>query len=84
LEYSSLGTAFCQTLFTIAELRRIYEIVWGMEIDPGNFHRKVTGVPGFVEPTGGRTSRGRGRPAELYRRGPNHTLHPPLTRRSLL
>lgn len=84
LEYSALGIAFCPPRFTIAELRRVYEIMWDVDIDPGNFHRKVTGVPGFIEPTGARTASGRGRPAALYRGGRNCVLQPPLTRRSLL
>jgi 8-oxo-dGTP diphosphatase len=82
LEYSAIGTSFCPPRFTIADLRRVYEVVWGVSLDPGNFHRKVTSVPGFVLPTGGKASRGAGRPAELYRRGPNELLHPPLTRSS--
>ncbi|MDX6318268.1 MAG: 8-oxo-dGTP diphosphatase, partial [Nocardioidaceae bacterium] len=82
LEYSAIGTSFCPPRFTIADLRRVYEVVWGASLDPGNFHRKVTSVPGFVVPTGGKASRGAGRPAELYRRGPNELLHPPLTRSS--
>jgi 8-oxo-dGTP diphosphatase len=83
LEYSAIGTSFCPARFTIAELRGVYEAVWGVSLDPGNFHRKVTGVPGFVEATGDKASRGAGRPAELYRRGRNETLHPALTRSSL-
>ena len=83
LENSAVGMSFCPPRFTIAELRRAYEVVWGLSLDPGNFHRKVTGVPGFVEPTGKKASRGPGRPAELYRRGRNHVLHPALTRTSL-
>jgi 8-oxo-dGTP diphosphatase len=27
--------------FTIAELRRIYEAIWGEELDPRNFSRKA-------------------------------------------
>ncbi|MBA3234119.1 MAG: NUDIX hydrolase [Propionibacteriales bacterium] len=84
LEYSAIGTSFCPPCFTIAELRRVYEVVWGVRLDPGNFHRKVTGVPGFVEPTGDKARRETGRPAELYRRGPNDVLHPALTRTILL
>ncbi|MBA2697297.1 MAG: NUDIX domain-containing protein [Nocardioidaceae bacterium] len=83
LEYTALGTSFCERAFTIAELRRVYEVMWGVELDPGNFHRKVTGVAGFVEPTGRKASRGTGRPAELYRRGPTASLNPPLTRATL-
>jgi 8-oxo-dGTP diphosphatase len=40
----------------------------------------VTGAEGFVEPTGGTVIRDRGRPAQLYRRGPAALLHPPLLR----
>lgn len=81
LEYTAMGTSFRGSKFTIAELREVYEVVWGVELDPGNFHRKVTGLPGFVEPTGERTSRGTRRPAKLYRRGSAVALYPPLTRK---
>ena len=80
LEYSPLATAFVAEPFTIAELRRVYEAVWGAGVDPRNFHRKVTGAPGFVEATGEATTRDGGRPAQLFRRGPASTLNPPLTR----
>lgn len=80
LEYSPLGTAFCPSSFTVNELRRVYEAVWGREIDPRNFHRKVTGSPGFLVDTGERTNRDGGRPARLFRRGDAELLHPPLLR----
>ncbi|NEE03586.1 NUDIX hydrolase [Phytoactinopolyspora halotolerans] len=80
LEYTPLATAFCGPEFTVAELRRIYEIVWDVRLDPRNFHRKVTGAPGFVEPTGRTSTRDGGRPAQLYRRGPASLLHPPMLR----
>ena len=78
LEYSSLGTAFCPSEFTVAELRRVYEIVWGAEIDARNFHRKVTKTPDFLQPTGASTTRDGGRPALLYRCGAAEQLQPPL------
>jgi 8-oxo-dGTP diphosphatase len=81
LEYSPLATAFCQPEFTVAELRRVYEIVWARPLDPRNFHRKVTGSPGFLIPTGLTTRRDGGRPAQLYRRGEATLLHPPILRR---
>jgi 8-oxo-dGTP diphosphatase len=80
LEYSSLGASFCAPEFTVAELRRVYEAVWGRRLDPRNFHRKVTGTAGFLAPTGETTTRDGGRPAQLYRRGPATALHPPLLR----
>ena len=80
LEYTPLATAFVGEDFTVAELRHVYEVVWGKTLDPRNFHRKVTGSPGMLEPTGGRTTRNAGRPAQLYRRGDATLLNPPITR----
>jgi 8-oxo-dGTP diphosphatase len=80
LEYTSLATAFCPPEFTVAELRRVYEVVWGTVLDPRNFHRKVTGTPGFLAPAGSATSGERGRPAQVYRKGPALQLHPPILR----
>ena len=80
LEYSPLAAAFCADEFTVAELRHVYEVVWATELDPRNFHRKVTGSPGFLTPTGRRTTRNGGRPAQLYRRGEAELLNPPISR----
>jgi 8-oxo-dGTP diphosphatase len=84
LEYTSLGAAFCRDEFTVAELRRVYEIVWGVPLDPRNFHRKVTGARDFLVETGAVTSSGGGRPAKLYRRGSAVLLHPPMLRPSVV
>ncbi|WP_427886590.1 NUDIX hydrolase [Kribbella sp. GL6] len=80
LEYSPLATAFCPPEFTISELRGVYEAVWGIPLDPRNFHRKVTKTPDFVAPLGTTTTRDGGRPAQLFHRGTATTLHPPMTR----
>jgi len=80
LEYTPLGAAFCRPKFTIAELRRVYEIVWEASLDPRNFHRKVTTTPAFVSPTPRHTTRNSGRPAQLYRQGDAAVLYPPLLR----
>jgi 8-oxo-dGTP diphosphatase len=82
LEYTSLGAAFCPPEFTVAELRHVYEIVWGQPLDPRNFHRKVTGMPQFLESTGRMTSGDGGRPAQLYRKGTAALLHPAMLRSS--
>jgi 8-oxo-dGTP diphosphatase len=83
LEYTALATAFVEEEFTIADLRRVYEVVWGVTLDAGNFHRKVTRA-GFVEPTGQSVQRGPGRPAALYRHVDGaDELNPPLTRSAL-
>lgn len=80
IEYSALATAFCPAEFTVGELRRVYEAVWGVVLDPRNFHRKVTGTPGFLVPTGGTTTRQGGRPAQLFRAGGATLLNPPMLR----
>lgn len=80
LEYAPLAAAFCADEFTVADLRHVYEIVWDTPLDPRNFHRKVTGTPGFLEPTGRSTAGERGRPAVLFRRGDTTALHPPMLR----
>lgn len=82
IEYTPLATAFCQPEFTVAELRRVYEVVWGVALDPRNFHRKVTSAAGFVEPTGHTTTRDGGRPAQLFHPGPATLLHPAMLRPS--
>lgn len=80
IEYTPLATAFCEPEFTVAALRRVYEAVWGVALDPRNFHRKVTTTPGFVAATTGTTTRDGGRPAQLYRRGDASVLHPAMLR----
>lgn len=83
LEYTPLAARFVNEPFTIAELRTVYETVWGESLHAGNFHRKVLSVPGFVESTGETTQAGgpRGGPrSRLYRRGDARLLHPALLR----
>jgi 8-oxo-dGTP diphosphatase len=80
LEYTTLAAAFCPPEFTISQLRRVYEAVWGSSPDPRNFSRKVTSTVGFLVPTGEKFSSGRGRPGQLFRRGPATALHPPMLR----
>lgn len=82
LEYSPVATAFCREELTVAELRHVYEAVWGVALDPRNFHRKVTGTPGFLVPVGAPApvGPGGGRPAALYRRGGAALLHPAMLR----
>jgi 8-oxo-dGTP diphosphatase len=80
LEYTSLAATFLEEPFTIADLRRVYEAVWGgPPLHAANFRRKVLSTPGFVTPTGGERATGRGW-AELYRRGATTLLHPALLR----
>ena len=80
LQFSTIATAFCGPEFTIGDLRRVYEIVWGVELDKPNFHRKVTDADGFVVPTGSKRPSSSGRPAALYRAGGATELVPPMMR----
>ncbi|WP_370967258.1 NUDIX domain-containing protein [Amycolatopsis sp. cg9] len=80
LESSALATAFCATTFTINELQRVYEAVWGVELDLRNFYRKVQAVNDFIVPVGAERRVGRGRPARLFKAGDRTTLYPPLVR----
>jgi 8-oxo-dGTP diphosphatase len=71
LEVTGIATAFVGTTFTLAELRAVYEAVWGVQLDAANFRRSVVTEDGWVIPTGRRARPGPsgGRPAELYRAG---------------
>jgi 8-oxo-dGTP diphosphatase len=71
LEVSGIATAFVGTTFTMAELRAVYEAIWGVQLDAANFRRSLVGEDGWVIPTGltARPGPGGGRPAELYRAG---------------
>jgi 8-oxo-dGTP diphosphatase len=82
LEYTSLATAFVEEPFTLGELRRVYEAVWGVALDPANFRRKVVSTHDFVVPVEGlaRPGPGGGRPAQRYRRGTADRLHPAMLR----
>jgi 8-oxo-dGTP diphosphatase len=80
LEFTTLAAAFCGPAFTIGDLRNVYEVVWGIRLDPRNFSRKVTQTEGFIQPVGEKRVPATGRPAALYRRGPAQALNPPLLR----
>ncbi|MFD9741538.1 NUDIX domain-containing protein [Umezawaea sp. NPDC059074] len=80
VQFTTVATAFCDAEFTIGDLRAVYEVVWGVELDKPNFHRKVTDAAGFIEPTGGKRPTPNGRPAALYRAGPADSLSPPMMR----
>ena len=71
LELTGIATAFVGPTFTLAELRAVYEAVWGVQLDGANFRRSVVAEDGWVIPTGRRTRPGStgGKPAELYRAG---------------
>jgi 8-oxo-dGTP diphosphatase len=71
LDLTGIATAFVGPTFTLAELRAVYEAVWGVHLDGANFRRSVVTEDGWVIPTGRRARPGApgGKPAELYRAG---------------
>lgn len=80
-EYTPLAKQFLEEIFTLADLRRIYETVWGKTLHAANFRRKVLSTPGFVIPVGttGPSTLG-GRSAALYYAGDATLLHPAMLR----
>ncbi len=58
LEVSGIATAFVGTTFTLAELRTVYEAIWGVQLDAANFRRSVVADEGWVIPTGRRARPG--------------------------
>jgi 8-oxo-dGTP diphosphatase len=71
LELRGIATAFVGSTFTLAELRAVYEAVWGVQLDSANFRRSLLSDAGWVVPTGRRAQPGStgGKPAELFRAG---------------
>jgi 8-oxo-dGTP diphosphatase len=71
LEFTGIASTFVGATFTLAELRAVYEAVWGVELDGANFRRSVVAETGWVIPTGQRAQSGPGggKPAELFRAG---------------
>jgi 8-oxo-dGTP diphosphatase len=65
LEYTTLAFQLLPEVFSILELKHIYEQIWGEAIDKGNFYRKLKDA-NVLEDTGMRRE-GRGRPTTLYR-----------------
>src|SRR5262245_51446371 len=65
LEYTTLAFQLLPEVFSILELKHIYEQILGEELDKGNFYRKIKDAK-VLEDTGMRRE-GRGRPTTLYR-----------------
>jgi len=66
LEYTTLAFQLLPEVFSILELKHIYEMILGEgKLDKGNFYRKIKDA-NLLEDTGMRRE-GRGRPTTLYR-----------------
>ncbi|HWQ15841.1 MAG TPA: NUDIX domain-containing protein [Roseiflexaceae bacterium] len=65
LEYTTLAFELLPEVFSIMELKEVYEQILDEELDKGNFYRKIKDA-NVLEDTGMRRE-GRGRPTTLYR-----------------
>jgi 8-oxo-dGTP diphosphatase len=65
LEYTTLAFQLLPEVFSILELKHIYEQILDEKLDKGNFYRKIKDA-NVLEDTGMRRE-GRGRPTSLYR-----------------
>ncbi len=81
LEYTTIAATFCAEEFTVGDLRNVYEIIWGMPVDPRNFSRKVAQTEDFIRTTNRKRAPKTGRPAALYTKGSAQLLNPPLLRK---
>ena len=80
LEDTLLAAEFVPREFTLAELRHVYEVIWGEPVDKRNFYRKMKSLERFIRPTGRLTSGRQGRPAELFVRTPAELAPGPILR----
>ncbi|MGA1361864.1 MAG: NUDIX hydrolase [Ilumatobacteraceae bacterium] len=80
LEDTPVALGFCKPVFTLSDLRSVYEAFQQRRVDAANFRRKVEATKGFVQPVGVQsdTSLSRGRPPMLYRAGRATELNPPI------
>ena len=88
LEYTALAARFCEPMFTISELRKVYETVWNTAIDPGNFQHRMRKCGAFMEVGERRTVEGdapaTGRPPSLWTvldSTDKEIVEPPIARR---
>ncbi len=65
LEYTTLAFQLLPEVFSILELKHIYEQILGESLDKGNFYRKIKEA-GILEETS-MVREGRGRPTRLWR-----------------
>lgn len=83
METTAVATGLLGTTFTLGELHRVYEDVWGVVLDRSNFQRKLLSVQGFLADAGDEGARWtrRSPTARVYRRGAlDAQLRPPLYR----
>jgi 8-oxo-dGTP diphosphatase len=65
LWYSNVAVGLLDKKFTLAEARRVYQLITNKEYDPANFARDLN-RSGLIKEVAGKRSSGAGRPAQLY------------------
>ena len=81
LEYTTFASRFLAPAFAASEIQEVYEAVWNVRLDSGNFRRNLEKCQGFVRvDSGGRPEhpplpRGRGRPRSLWSTREPHSRH---------
>jgi len=81
IEYAPIAHHFLEdSNFTMSELRKVYEIVWGVDVVPSNFRRKLQSVDGLLEPVGEKRTSDfdGGRASDLYKAGDATEIYPPF------
>ena len=79
LDVSGIATAFVGTTFTMADLRAVYETIWGVQLDAANFRRSLVGQEGWLIATGRTAPPGPSGGSPLSCTGPGvpgNTAHP--------
>jgi 8-oxo-dGTP diphosphatase len=66
LEYTTIGFKLLPKKFTLSQLQRVYEAVFGRPLDKRNFRRKMA-LLGILRPLDEWAQDGPSRPARLYR-----------------
>lgn len=80
IEYSPIVFDFLpKSGFTIDQLRAVYETVWGYELSPSDFRRRISQAMGALSPSDKLTDG-----KVLWARGSATTFFPPLDRREVL
>jgi 8-oxo-dGTP diphosphatase len=69
LEYTAVGFELLPNEFTLSNLQYTYELILGEKLDKRNFRRRILAAA-VIEPTPHQRA-GEGRPARLYRYGPD-------------
>jgi 8-oxo-dGTP diphosphatase len=76
MEYTMVAARLLPEVFTMTQLRTVYDAVWNTTMAAGNFTRKL--LP-QLEDTGRKTKAAAGAPAALFMATERH-VHPPLAR----